>query len=310
MLFLLCVYMLVKAAVDALPEGPPVPAGVKIRYAGTADIRQLSRSDRGHRVLSNVELPYVLIVRLTSGRYVVLVSPDAILPVPRIMVLSGSTVYIVSELELTVRWAHSTGDTLNWFEARIPGPWIEPFEEFAGCFLMNYEFAPRDTGVDDGTDAYEITHVYNRFEGCYSRSDVARESFPLHIRATCIWSHRPDFWTRIRRHPSQRHSAHWAEKCCRALQYCTDERRSRGSSWRSTWGMKEIGNLNLYYQHLQHFIEHAVNQVEYSLMTQAEHNTTSYIVRGQSYVGEMELPRGRRGTSCGIATVIQQQLDE
>ncbi|KAH9931849.1 uncharacterized protein B0H18DRAFT_1116103 [Fomitopsis serialis] len=166
MLFLLCIYMLVKAAVDTLPEGPPVPAGVKIRFAGTADIRQLSRSDRGHRVLSNVELPYVVIVRLTSGRYVVFVSPDAILPVPRIMVLSGSTVYIVSELALTVRWAHSTGDTLNWFEARIPGPWIEPFEEFAGCFLMNYEFAPRDTGGDDGTDAYEITQIYNRFEDC------------------------------------------------------------------------------------------------------------------------------------------------
>ncbi|KAH9923318.1 uncharacterized protein B0H18DRAFT_955875 [Fomitopsis serialis] len=195
MLFLLCIYMMVKAAVDTLPQGPPVPAGVKIRFAGTADIRQLTRSDRGHRVLRNAELPYVLIVRLTTGRYVIFVSPDAILPVPRIMVLSSSTVYIVSELALTLRWAHSTANTLNWYEARIPGPDSEPFEEFVGCFQMNYESAlnyesaPRDTGVDDEIDAYEIAHIYNRFEDCIMWGSFEDNTTWAHVREA-YWRYR------------------------------------------------------------------------------------------------------------------------
>jgi len=140
------------------------------------------RTSGGLRALRDSELPYVLIVRLTSGRYVVLVSPDAILPVPRIMVLSGSTVYIVSEPAFAIRWAHFTGDTLMWYEARIPGPDIEPFEEFATCFLMNYGFAPRDTGADDAIDTYEIAHIYNRFEDCILWGSFEDDTTWAHVR--------------------------------------------------------------------------------------------------------------------------------
>ncbi|KAH9923078.1 uncharacterized protein B0H18DRAFT_1120601 [Fomitopsis serialis] len=81
-----------------------------------------------------------------------------------------------------IRWAHFTGDTLMWYEARIPGPDIEPFEEFATCFLMNYGFAPRDTGADDAIDTYEIAHIYNRFEDCILWGSFEDDTTWAHVR--------------------------------------------------------------------------------------------------------------------------------
>ncbi|KAH9842031.1 uncharacterized protein C8Q71DRAFT_885595 [Rhodofomes roseus] len=185
LLFTIFLYVLVQGFVNDLPEGPPVPAGVKIRFAGMVDdLRKVSLADSPIIIAREVPMN-IIIVRLTSGKYAMLfsqVSPYTVLFTPPCMVLSRDTpAFIVSESTGVLCWAHTDGGEQTLYEVTIRD--VEPFEEFAGCFRrMSADAAADDVDIDIAVVEHEMACVYNAFDACINWGSFEDETTWGHVR--------------------------------------------------------------------------------------------------------------------------------
>ncbi|KAH9923343.1 uncharacterized protein B0H18DRAFT_1120444 [Fomitopsis serialis] len=189
MITLLVVFVALKYGLAMLPPGPPVPAGVNVYFAGEVDeFRKIGRRS-GPAV--DLEAPIsVLIVRLSCGKYAILLSPNSNTPFIDILQLPlpQSTVIFPQPETLTVQWEHKLGDDRSCYQVTLCS--AQDLRAFVQCLQRNKAEAPSDADIksDAGTEdeiVEEMSDISANFRACLEYGAFADELTWTDIRQTC-----------------------------------------------------------------------------------------------------------------------------
>ncbi|KAH9913491.1 uncharacterized protein B0H18DRAFT_960309 [Fomitopsis serialis] len=179
MSFLVSLCNLLKRGLDALSQGRPIPAGVRIRFAGRADDFREIPLDPGqsHPTVNYGAPTSLLTIQLSGGKCLtaafsdaILCLPNALLVEPLRMVLSNDTSAVISEPTLTIYWSHAYDAYGRTHLYRAKFRDTQDLWAFAECFRRNSLEAPSDNAaIDMEYVEDELVEICRNFEACLTQ---------------------------------------------------------------------------------------------------------------------------------------------